>query len=250
MNIALIRRKFGVSMATYDDNARAQREIADKLYALVRRHYRSAPSKIFEIGCGTGLLTAKMPTDFPDAHYILNDLSERAESFVAALFDKGNYTFLPGDAQRLDFPSDVDLIVSSSVIQWFDSLPSFVRKVSGSLAAEGRVFLSSFGRDNLKEIREIAGGGLHYLSLDELRATFEERFEVLHLSEEEIPLVFASPLDVLAHLRNTGVNATARGTIGSRGELRAFREEYERRFSCTEGVRLTYNPVYLVLKHK
>ncbi|MDR1594008.1 MAG: malonyl-ACP O-methyltransferase BioC [Prevotellaceae bacterium] len=250
MNSSLIKCKFSKSTETYDDNAYAQKEIATKLAALISALYLHTPKTIFEIGCGTGLLTKNIIPLFPDAYYYLNDINEKVELLVNTLFPKNNFMFIGGNAQSIDFPAGIDLIVSSSTLQWFDNLNVFVKKAHRSLSTEGYMFLSTFGKNNLKEIREITGTGLEYSSPDILRSLFSQDFEVLHLYEEEIPVSFNSSTEILSHFRKTGVNANCSGIMRTQSGLRSFCNKYDKMFSDGTKVILTYNPVYLVLKNK
>jgi hypothetical protein len=140
--------------------------------------------------------------------------------------------------------------VSASTIQWFDNLSAFAEKARQSLLDSGYMFLSTFGKNNLKEIREITGTGLEYLSPDNLRDLFSDDFEILHLSEEEIPVVFESATEILSHLRNTGVNANCSGIMRTQSGLKTFCNKYDKMFSNENKVILTYNPIYLVLKKR
>jgi malonyl-ACP O-methyltransferase BioC len=250
MNSNLIRCKFGKSITTYDDSAYAQKEIVGKLAALISALYPSVPRTILEIGCGTGLLTKNILPLFADAYYYLNDVNEKVEMLMPTLFPANNFTFIGGDAQRVDFPRGIDLLVSSSTLHWFDSLSVFAQKAHQSLSHGGYMFLSTFGKNNLKEIRKLTGTGLEYSSLEALRVLFSSGFEILHLSEEEIPVSFKSSTEILSHLRRTGVNANCSGIMRTQSGLRSFCSNYDKMFSDGTKVILTYNPIYLVLKKK
>ena len=180
MNKALVRYKFGKSMTTYDDSAYAQKEIAGKLAAQISALYPQTPRTILEIGCGTGLLTRHILSLFGEAaRYYLNDINEKVEALMPALFPSGNFTFIGGDAQTVGLPCGIDLLVSSSTLQWFDALPVFAEKSYRSLSPGGYMFLSTFGKNNLKEIRKLTGTGLEYPSPEALREVFSRGFEIL-----------------------------------------------------------------------
>jgi malonyl-ACP O-methyltransferase BioC len=251
INSSLVMYKFGKSMDTYDDNAFAQKKIAKKLTGLISDLYPGIPETIMEIGCGTGLLTKSILSVFPDAHYYLNDINDKSRQWMRTLFAENSHTFIGGDARLIDFPDRIDLLISSSTIQWFENLSVFAEKAYRSLSPQAYMFLSTFGKNNLKEIREITGTGLDYLSLDGLRKLFSSSgFEILHLSGEEIQVAFDSPSEILSHFRRTGVNANCSGTVRTKSGLKLFCSKYSKMFSDGTKVILTYNPVFLGLKKK
>jgi malonyl-CoA O-methyltransferase len=250
MNNKLIIRKFGKSIDTYDDNAYAQKEIANRLSRLIVEIYPDTPNTVLEIGCGTGLMTRNIRRLFPDAYFYLNDINERYRPLMRQLLSDNRFTFIAGDAQTIDFPRGIDLIVSSSTIQWFDGLNVFASRAYRAMATGGYMFLSTFGKNNLKEIRALTGTGLEYPSTDTLNKVFANGFETLYLDEDEIHVTFNSSSEILSHFRQTGVNANCSGIMRTLSGLKSFCTRYDNMFSDGSKVILTYNPVYLVLKKK
>ncbi|MCW5206956.1 hypothetical protein VU08_08545, partial [Desulfobulbus sp. F5] len=106
---------------------------------------------------------------------------------------------------------------------------------------------SLYGPDNLREIDELTGIGLEYLSLPEIETIVRRHFKLLHSSSQQEILRFTSPQEVLYHLRQTGVNAINRSPW-SRTRLQHFSAEYRQRFSTASGVSLTYQPLYFVAR--
>jgi malonyl-CoA O-methyltransferase len=54
-------------------------------------------------------------------------------------------------------------------------------------------------------------------------------------------------MGVLGHIRDTGVNAV-RSRFWTRRDQREFVQRYRDRFQHEDGVRLTYNPIYLIFR--
>ena len=135
-------------------------------------------------------------------------------------------------------------------MQWFEDPERFIRRCHDLLAPGGILALSTFGPDNLHEIRSITSSGLDYPPLERLRQMLSSAGLVTVTAEEEsIVLDFPSAIEVLRHLKHTGVNGITR-TSWTPARLARFSDEYMLRFGTPDGnVTLTYHPVYLIARH-
>src|SRR5690554_7213805 len=78
------------------------------------------------------------------------------------------------------------------------NLQQLFAKIAHALKHSGYLCFSSFGPDNLKEIKALTGQGLDYFSLPELRRCLESQgFEIVYLSETVKTLAFEHPRQVL-----------------------------------------------------
>jgi len=245
----IVKKKFGKSIYTYDANAIAQQKIVDRLVEIIDGYYPHQPERILEIGCGTGKLTKEVVSRYKKADYSLNDINPQIMGFIPFIISDISYSLLVGDAENINYPGNQDLIVSSSTYQWLSNLPSFLQKMKVSMSQNGYMFFSTFGKSTLEEIRTLNGTGLNYYSLPELKSILEAEFTVLYLSEEQIILHFPSPVDVLKHLRATGVNGGF-SEVWSKHMLDLFCEKYNAFFKNDKGVTLTYQPIYAGVKKK
>jgi malonyl-ACP O-methyltransferase BioC len=205
--------------------------------------------KVLEIGCGTGMLSKMIVEDFGIQNLYVNDIVPEMEEVVVNLLktmELGSLTFLAGDAETIDLPSDCDLVVSASAFQWFENLEPIFEKIEKSLSDKGFFIYNSFGAENFKEIREITGGGLEYRSYDMMKDSLSKSFKIKHSEDVVKRLYFDTPKDVLKHLSLTGVNATRLKKTWTKATLQDFEEKYKARYSDEKGVYITYNPVYFV----
>lgn len=249
INKEQIRRSFKKSIGTYDEHAIMQREICCRLLDLIDAYAKCTYDKVFEIGCGTGILSKMLAEDFGIQELILNDIVPEMEERVSEALksvELGSFSFLMGDAENIEMPKDCDLIVSASVFQWFENLTPIFEKIKASLTNKGYFIYNSYGANNFKEIREITGGGLEYRSFENMKGLLSEHLTLKHSENVEKRLYFESPIDVLKHLRLTGVNATRVPQVWTKSKLKEFEEEYKAKYSDDKGVYLTYNPVYFV----
>ena len=201
---------------------------------------------IVEFGCGTGCYSRLLLHALQPETLLLNDLCPEMRECICDLLPAGEplphkpllyddkvelygakvplekakvplygtplispiVSFLPCDAETLDFPQGTDLITSCSTLQWFADTERFFTRCHRFLSDGGILAFSTFGKRNMQEIHTLTGHGLEYFSLEELKALLSSRFEVLYAEEEIVSLPFGTPLEVLQHLRQTGVTGT------------------------------------------
>lgn len=241
----MIERRFSRALSVYDRAATAQNMIIDEFVKMinVRRHY----PVVLEIGCGSGNLS-RLLSGLDYGRLYLNDICSGVVDVASAKLS-GRADFIIGDAEKLDFRSAIgiaDLVVSTSVVQWFSDFSGFAEKMHGLLADGGEFIFSSFLPGNFMEIHDVTGKGLDYFTVNELKNILAEcGFDVAEANEGEIRLEFRSPVDVLRHIKDTGVNAIS-GEKWTRGMLSDFTEKYMERYSDSRKlVPLTYRPVYV-----
>ena len=233
MNTELVKKRFAKSIKTYDENAFVQKAMAEKLKTmLIPKPYR----KVLEIGCGTGFLTKIVSNDLDFENYIANDLVEDCKSCINEINPK--IKFVSGDIKEILKNSNqtFDLIISNAALQWVVNYEEFFNLLLKKLNPSGTLLFSTFGKKNFIEIYETTGISLNYPSKEELKNIF--RNYTCKIEEELEILSFNSALDVLKHIKYTGVNCLSTSTW-TKSNLKDFEEKYKK------PVTLTYNPVYV-----
>lgn len=236
---------------------------------------------IAEFGCGTGCYSRLLLRTLQPETLLLNDLCPEMEECIHDLLTGGGrlprapqagnasgvlydadvelygsspattaVSFLPCDAETLDFPQGTDLITSCSTLQWFADTERFFARCHRFLSDGGILAFSTFGKKNMREIHTLTGHGLEYLSLDNLKVLLFPRFEILYAEEEIVSLPFGTPLEVLRHLKQTGVTGTEK-RVWTRGRLQSFCDEYIRMCGNDDrSVSLTYHPIYVIARKR
>lgn len=256
----LVARRFAHSRSTYEREASVQRQVAGKMMRLltdallaegvtrpeIPTHFRH----IVELGCGTGSYSRILTRTLKPETLLLNDLCPEMEECIKELYIQPAIRFLPCDAETLDFPQGTDLITSCSTLQWFADTEHFFARCHRFLADGGILAFSTFGKENMHEIHTLTGHGLSYFTLEELKAMLSSHFDILYAEEEIVSLPFDTPLQVLQHLKQTGVTGTEK-RMWTRGRLQAFCERYVEHFEDeNQKVLLTYHPIYIIAKKK
>ncbi|WP_320167857.1 malonyl-ACP O-methyltransferase BioC [Mangrovibacterium marinum] len=247
----IVRKRFGKSWLSYNQHASVQREICRKLAGLLSANERTTIGSLLEVGCGSGLLTNEILNIAKPREYYANDLVCAAENGIEQIFRNhrfNNWSFLEGDAELIAFPEQLDAVLSSSTMQWFHHLQAFLLKVHQALKPGGLFAFSTFGPQNFIEIKAACNQGLSYFSADEIREMLSANFDLLSLHEEQVQLHFHQPVDVLRHIKNTGVNALEKTACWNRRRLEEFEQNYP--VSPTNDFRLTYHPILIIAQKK
>lgn len=222
----------------YNENAHIQRRMAVNIVNLLKKNNFIAYDKVLEIGCGTGLLTDIMCKEIHYKELHLNDINNFLKITVP-------HKFISGDIEHVDLIDRYDLIISNAVFQWVDNFERLIDKLYSSLMDGGTLAFTTFGPLNLIEIRDITKIGLKYYSYDYYKHILSNKFKIVFSDEKVYNIVFPSPLDILKHIKYTGVNGVKK-VHWSKKDMKEFCEGYEK-FKNQMGYVLTYNPFYFIL---
>lgn len=236
-----IKKQFRKSIDDYEKHAIVQRLMAERLVkALTENSYPC----VLELGCGSGLLTKQLVSQISFEKYYANDIVEKSKLYIDKILK--DYIFLGGSALRLGVNGKFNLIISNALFQWFEDLEKSIKYFKSYLDKGGTIAFTTFAPDNYKEIKALTGLGLAYRTIDEVREILTKDFEILTLENFEYTMHFQNPLEVLVHMKNTGVNALAAKPL-SVMEVKAFCDRYKERYP---DLPLTYSPVIAVARLK
>lgn len=217
--LALFIMKFNKAYSTYNDHAIIQKIVANNLIKLVENKFYS---NILELGCGTGIFTEKLH-EYLDFEYLdLNDIFDVSDYLKKTSYRK----LILGDMNYLTL-DNYSLIVSSSSFQWVKDFPILIEKLS---RASKKLVFSMYISGNLKEIKEHFDIELNYYSMNEIKNILKKYFTIKEAKEEELILNFPSPLDILKHLKYTGVTGIGNSSFS---KIKSFSSK-----------KLTYKVVY------
>ncbi|EAK3274751.1 TPA: malonyl-ACP O-methyltransferase, partial [Campylobacter jejuni] len=189
--------------------------------------------KVFEFGCGRGELSKKLQNFITFNEYLKNDILNFKENSNILIFDMNEIA--KQDLSKEKF----DLIVSNATLQWLD-LKRIILSLRDMLNQNGILLLSTFAKQNLKEIKQSTGFGLNYFSLNELEQIFKVYFNEVKITQELVELSFDNALDVFRHLKLSGVNSLGFYPL-NKGFLKEFEEKFQNK--------LTYHPVFILCKN-
>lgn len=242
MNKDLIQKRFAKNLDTYNDNAKIQKKMAERLLSFLDR---KDFNDILEIGCGTGFLTQLVNEKFSFKTYTANDIVESCEKYVKEINPKIN--FIPADIEKAVENSDkkYDLIISNAVFQWVENLESFIKLLVSKLNDDGVLLFSTFGPENFREVNFVLGKTLPYYSANELQEIIKGYKSVVE--QEMHVMAFKTPKDILKHIKSTGVNALEM-VSWTKTDMQKFENGYNN--FCSGIPTLTYHPIYVKIENK
>ena len=128
--------------------------------------------------------------------------------------------------------------MSNASLQWCEDFSGTIKKLKSLLNKNGVIAISIFGKDNMKEIKEVFNIGLNYPEIDEIKTLFSKNALICQKIET---VQFKTPLELLRHLKLTGVNAVSNRPLNLsqiKKNLKFLDEKYQNK--------LTYNPIYII----
>lgn len=138
--------------ADYEKSSSAQYRWA---MDLVSRLHLGGNERVLDIGCGDGKITAQLASRLPRGEVLGIDLSGDMVDFARDKFSAETYSNLAfqwGDASKLDFDEEFDLVVSFACLHWIDDHLPILKGIEHSLVPSGRVLLQFGGKGNAKEL--------------------------------------------------------------------------------------------------
>lgn len=220
----------------YDEFAYAQKFAAKSLIKNLKI-YGLSYKNIYEIGCGTGILTKLILNEFKFEKLTLNDI------YKTDLMSSG-FSYQIGDIRELEIPLNLDLIISASVFQWFDKddeLKKLINKIYDSIKRGGKFAFCMFVSGTLSELSSFTNQSLNYKSEQDILALLE-KFDVLHIKTNKKSLKFNSLKELLNHLKQTGVNNLNGKFKLTKNSLKNLQDHFDSNFI------LTYNFIEVLCK--
>lgn len=144
---------------SYEQSAKIQKIVVKRLVSTLRKldFNQGKAISILEIGCGTGLLTQYLLALFPEAEFVITDISagmiERAKENLGK--NRSNVTFKVMDGEALELDQSFDLICSSLAFQWFEDFEDSLQKITRYLNPNGVVLCSTLAKESFVEWREV-----------------------------------------------------------------------------------------------
>ena len=250
-----IRKRFSAAATRYEALAAVQMSAAGQLLEILKG--LPTPSRILEVGCGTGILTRRLHALWPGAELEAIDIA-------AGMIEEASrqHAHLPGiswkvaDGARYSPGSAFELITSNCALHWMNPFPQGIRNLADALRPGGRLVASIMLDGTLGELHEArlqAAPTKAPLSGMPTRSTMEQAMmdaglNLVYTRTETCLTYSQSPQALLRTLHDQGLTggqfSRGRAPLTQREFVR-LEQYYREKFSQPDGmVRVTYEVGY------
>jgi len=232
-----VKQDFSAAAPQYDAQTALQKHVLSQLAAKMLPQL-PPQARVLDAGCGTGRFTRRTPA----CHVTQLD-------FALAMCRKAVTPEAPainGTIESLPFADGLfDGVFCSLVLQWVADAKPVLKELQRVLRRGGVMATSAFGPGTLKELKEsfaIADRYPHVTSF-KAPAVYEKR-EVI---TEYYPDLFA----LMAHLKTIGARnklLERRKSLMTRGQMARVEQCYRERFAAPEGLPVTWEIFYSIVR--
>ena len=157
------RKSFNRAAVTYDAHSNLQDRISNNLIHRLDS-IKLSPMNILDLGCGTGRNGLMLRKKYGTSEIINYDFSEnmlkeariKQQLFLSKENMCSPYSYICADIEAMPFEENsVDLVWSSSTLQWCNELDLVFDQIKKILRPGGLFIFSTFGPNTLNELREI-----------------------------------------------------------------------------------------------
>lgn len=259
---AHMRGNFSSHAGEYDSYASVQKRVVallcDRMAAF---NMKAGP--MLDVGTGTGALAAAILCSEPGQQLVIMDIAHgmtrEASQRLPAV------SACDGDAKHLPFADGLFAgVVSSSVYQWVDCLPTAFTEVFRVLKPGGLFALALFGEKTLHELR--ASHRQAVADSNKGRPSHVQSFPTLNavsvaadlaglsccelFSTMEVEYHLDVP-DLLRQLKQIGAGNAAENRprgLASRRVMRTMMKTYEERYRCNAGLPASYEVIVAIVE--
>jgi len=221
-----IIRHFNRSPATYLQAASLQQMVANELAQFLPSY---SANEILEIGCGTGLFSQHLITQFPRANVMLTDIAPAMIAYCQKQISGFNIDYTCVDSETAQLQKKFNLITSSMTLHWFQDFQTGFNNVIKHLDSKGTLLFSMLGESSLIEWQDICKqSNIAYATPSFLsESQIKKMFPNIQIQSRIIQQTYTDCYHFLKHMKLLGAH-TARPHYSSlsAGKLRQVLRQF------------------------
>jgi trans-aconitate 2-methyltransferase len=169
--------------ADYERISGLQVAMADKVLAVLDL---SGASRVLDVGCGNGKITAEIAARRPEATVVGVDPSHEMIGFAASHYGTAthpNLRFEVADARQLPYRAEFDLVVSFNALHWVRAQEQALQSIHDAMQPGGRAQLRLVGKGARHSLEHVLEGTCFLPQWAGYFEGFEQPY--LHLTPEQ-----------------------------------------------------------------
>jgi malonyl-CoA O-methyltransferase len=187
-----IRDCFNKAATKYDANCQLQLATGEKLLSLIK-----PAETIIDLGCGTGITTAKLKYK---KLYAL-DISDKLLAQAKLRLGNKNITYLETSFDNFS-GLKLDLAFANMSLQWSDNLSLTLRNIKDNLKATG---ILAFSIPLAGTFSELNISTMPFLSIKQVIEILDG-WQIIYSESEEINYLFPNLIEALRSIKSVGAN--------------------------------------------
>ena len=255
---ANVSRSFNQAASNYDTHAGLQQKIACELISLVEEHASQAKIAL-DVGAGTGYGARMLQSKLRDATVVAVDIAPEMLEQVFKTRQSPRSYGVCADAEQLPFaPQSVDLIYSSSFVQWCAVPQHLFLNFAQVLMPGGWLIFSTYGARTLNELRaswaqiDSFAHTLEFLSASKLVALLQASGFIVSDCRRSLELIHYQGVEsVLQSLKNIGARNShhqRRHGLTPASDLKAMMRYYQKHYGVQDLVPASYEVLYFAAR--
>jgi malonyl-CoA O-methyltransferase len=261
-----VGKSFHKQASEYDGHASVQKRVVKRVISLVQSHMPGSPDTILDVGCGTGQLLAALKDLYPQAGLYGVDLASNMLQCAAQRLGS-DAILLNADAEQLPFErSSIDLLVSTSTLQWLDSLDIFFQQSELVLSNNGLLCVAFFGGNTLCELRDCFQTAVerrtgssatytnslhHFMGREDVEQALGKSGFTRAIFMNDVETEYYNDLpDLLRSIKRIGAGTTTKAAggagLGWKGIINDAGRIYAEKYEMAGKIPATYEVIYVV----
>ncbi len=111
--------------------------------AAVPERFFAGATKVLDVGCGDGSITAELAKEYPQIIFVGCDVSKEEIQKASKRYNYPNLSFVVKDATTLGSEAEFDRIVSFSTLHWIEDQKKALSSIYAALKPQGKAFISA-----------------------------------------------------------------------------------------------------------
>lgn len=210
-----VKKHFSRHAENYDKYAILQKEMGELLLEQIKKGTNS-PKSILDVGTGTGEMTLKLPSLFPEAEITAIDIAEGMIKVARSKSGRRHIKFESADGEFLPYPSETfDILISNAALQWMNlalAYPEFFRV----LKPKGNLFFTTFGPQTLKELDNLGFSKHLFPAKEEHLKLLNQKFQKVEIFSQNQVKDYSNLKELFCFIKKTGAQSAFIKTDKSR----------------------------------